>query len=114
MGAITDIIGCAPNNVADPQGKKFREVLNKGGEAAQQAALEMVASFAQGTISPALNHQPINPAYKRVWDDIIRAAQEFNDPGTFTTFIAYEWTSLVAGNKLHHNVIFRDGPERAG
>jgi hypothetical protein len=27
--------------------------------------------------------------------------------------IAYEWTSLVKGNNLHRNVIFRDGPERA-
>lgn len=114
MGAITDIIGGAPNIVADPQGKKFHDAFNKGGEAAQQAAQEMIASFSQGTISPALNYQPGNPAYKRVWDDIIAAAEEFNDPGTFTTFIAYEWTSLVAGDNLHRNVVFRDGPERAG
>lgn len=114
MGAITDIIGGAPNIVADPQGKKFHDAFNKGGEAAQQAAQEMIASFSQGTISPALNYQPGNPAYKRVWDDIIAAAEEFNDPGTFTTFIAYEWTSLVAGDNLHRNVVFRDGTERAG
>ena len=114
MGAITDIIGGAPNILADPQGKKFHDAFNKGGEAAQQASQEMIASFSQGTISPALNYQPGNPAYKRVWDDIIAAAEEFNDPGTFTTFIAYEWTSLVSGDNLHRNVIFRDGPERAG
>ena len=114
MGAITDIIGGAPNILADPQGKKFHDAFNKGGEAAQQASQEMIASFSQGTISPALNYQPGNPAYKRVWDDIMAAAEEFNDPGTFTTFIAYEWTSLVSGDNLHRNVIFRDGPERAG
>jgi len=114
MGAITDIIGGAPNILADPQGKKFNEAFNAGGEEALRAAQELVGLFGQGTLSPALNYQPGNPAYKRVWDDIIAAAEEFNNPGKFTTFIAYEWTSLVTGNNLHRNVIFRDGPERAG
>ncbi|NOC94566.1 DUF3604 domain-containing protein, partial [Ruegeria sp. HKCCD6604] len=111
MGAITDIIGGAPNILADEQGRYFHEEFNKGGEAALAAALELTAAFAQGQVSPALNYQPGNPAYARVWDEIIDAAEEYNDPGVFSTFIAYEWTSLVAGNNLHRNVIFRDGPE---
>ena len=114
MGAIIDIIGGAPNIVADEQGRRYHEAFVEGGPAAQQAVFEMIAAFAQGTISPALNYQPGNPAYERVWNDIIAAAEEFNNPGTFTTFIAYEWTSLVQGNNLHRNVIFRDGPDRAG
>ena len=114
MGAITDILGGAPNIMADEQGRYYNEKFNAGGETALRAAQELTAAFAQGKVSPALNYQPGNPAYARVWNDIIAAAEEFNDPGVFTTFIAYEWTSLVSGNNLHRNVIFRDGPERAG
>jgi len=114
MGAITDIIDGAPNILADPEGRKFHEDFNAGGQTAAQAMFRLINQFAQGEISPELNYQPGNPAYKRVWDDIVRAAEELNDPGTFTTFIAFEWTSLVSGNNLHRNVIFRDGPERAG
>ena len=114
MGAITDILRGTPNILADPQGAEFHEAFNAGGEEALRAAQRLVALFAQGEVSPALNYQPGNPAYKRVWDDLIRAAEEFNEPGKFTTFIAFEWTSLVKGNNLHRNVIFRDGPERAG
>ncbi len=114
MGAITDIIDGAPNILADPEGRKFHEDFNAGGQTAAQAMFRLINQFAQGEISPELNYQPGNPAYKRVWDDIVRAAEEFNDPGRFTTFIAFEWTSLVSGNNLHRNVIFRDGPERAG
>ncbi len=114
MGAITDIIGGAPNIMADPQGAAFNRAFNAGGTEALRAAQEMVRLFAQGELPEALNYQPGNPAYRRVWLDIIQAAEEFNDPGVFTTFIAYEWTSLVSGNNLHRNVIFRDGPERAG
>jgi hypothetical protein len=114
MGAITDIIGGAPNILADPHGAEYHKAFNAGGEEALRAAQRLIAEFAQGKVSPALNYQPGNPAYKRVWDDLIQAADEYNDPGVFTTFIAFEWTSLVSGNNLHRNVIFRDGPERAG
>ncbi len=114
MGAIIDILKGAPNIMADPDGRKFNEDFNAGGQRAADAMFRLITQFAQGKLSEAINYQPGNPAYRRVWDDIIRAAEEFNDPGTFTTFIAFEWTSLVKGNNLHRNVIFRDGPERAG
>jgi hypothetical protein len=114
MGAITDIIGGAPNIMADPQGAEFNRAFNAGGVEALRAAQELTRQFAQGELPAALNYQPGNPGYRRVWLDIIEAAEAFNDPGVFSTFIAFEWTSLVSGNNLHRNVIFRDGAERAG
>ena len=114
MGAITDIIDGVPSILADPLGRELHAEFAKGGIDAQRAVQKMIEAFSYGEVSPALNYQPGNPAYKRVWDENIAAAEEYNDPGKFTTFIAFEWTSLVAGNNLHRNVIFRDGPEKAG
>ena len=51
MGAITDIIGGAPNILADEQGRRFHESFAQGGEAARVAAFELTALFAQGEIS---------------------------------------------------------------
>lgn len=113
MGAILDIISGTPNIMADPDGRKLHEAMAIGGATAQQAVVDLVAQFSQGKVSPVINYQPGNPAYKRVWELIVEAAEEFNDPGVFTTFIAYEWTSLETGNNLHRNVIFRDGAARA-
>jgi len=113
MGAITDIISGAPNILADEQGLAMHNAFNAGGEEALRAMQQLIASFAQGTVSPALNYQPGNPAFATVWGEIIDAAEEFNNPGIFTTFIAFEWTSLVQGNNLHRNVILRDGPDVA-
>ena len=54
--------------------------------------------------------------HKSAWADVANAAEEFNDPGKFTTFIGYEFTTStdVEGGNLHRNVIFNssDAPIR--
>ncbi len=43
-----------------------------------------------------------------LWSKYVEIAEGFNDPGTFTTFLGYEWTSLPGGANMHRNIIFRD------
>ena len=46
--------------------------------------------------------------HKSAWADIARSANDHNDPGHFTTFIGYEFTTStdIEGGNLHRNVIF--------
>ena len=45
---------------------------------------------------------------KSAWQVAVEAAQAHNEPGQFTTFIAFEWSGAPGGGNLHRNVIFRD------
>jgi len=43
-----------------------------------------------------------------VWKQNIEAADKYYQPGKFTTFVAYEWTSAPNSRNMHRNVFFKD------
>ena len=111
MGFFPLIFSGDPSVMADPQGRKWHDMIHGGQGAA--AAIDIIQSFGKGTISKVIMPVPGTPAYRGAWDEIMKAAEEANDPGHFTAFIGYEWTSNTGGNNLHRNVIFRDGIDKA-
>jgi hypothetical protein len=100
-----------PAILADPQGRRWYDMVRSGQGAS--AAIEIIQNFGKGTISKAIFPVPGTTAYQNAWQEIIKSAEEANDPGHFTAFIGFEWTSNTGGNNLHRNILFRDNASKA-
>lgn len=115
LGFITDILASAPSVTQYEQGARWAKGFNAGGQVAVDATLDLIGTFSQGKMDPDMfaNYSPGSRRYATIWNDVIDAAEKYNDPGIFTAFIGFEWTSLVKGGNMHRNVIFRDNGDRA-
>jgi hypothetical protein len=115
MGIAFDIQKGAPNIMAVPKGKEWAEGFAKGGQAAGEAAFDLITHFAQMKVPVELLEQysPGSKIFNGVWDDMTETADKFNEPGRFTALIGFEWTSVPKGFNLHRNVILRDDGSRA-
>ncbi len=111
MGFFPDLFEGAPHILSDPTGKDWYNRVMAGEGVG--VALELISKFSQGQFPEALIYAPDSKPYKDAWAKTVKAAEQFNEPGTFTAFIGYEWTSLVKGANMHRVVIYRDGEDQA-
>jgi hypothetical protein len=97
-----------PALLADPAGKRWYDMYQAGGQQALDATLEAVLDI--GKAKPRFKSRE---AQRSAWDRETAAAEKYNEPGKFTAFIGFEWTSMPNSKNLHRVVIFRDGADRA-
>jgi hypothetical protein len=111
MGFFPDLLAGKQHMLADPTGKDWHERIQAGDGV--NVALEIIGKFSQGEFPETLAYTPDSTAYKSVWQETINAAEKYNNPGKFTAFIGFEWTSLVKGNNMHRVVVYRDDADKA-
>jgi hypothetical protein len=80
-------------------------VTSKDQNEATQAFAGILRAMSSGELDPALTDSAIS---RSVWSEIVRTADEHYEPGRFTTFPAFEWTSNPNKRNLHRVVLFRN------
>jgi hypothetical protein len=113
MGFFPRLYDGDPDMLADPTGKRWYEMVQAGGQDGVKAAIEIIVAFSKNKFPPALASVPGTPAYRDAWEVALKAAEKYNDPGRFTAFIGYEWTSNTNGANLHRVLVYRDNAEKA-
>ena len=105
MGVVRSLFMGDPRLAGSEVGKRFMQMAKEG--KGQQVFEELVATVNSNQPIEALNKVEIRAGN---WSDIVDAADRHNDPGTFTSFIGWEWSSIFEGANLHRVVFMpQDG-----
>ena len=101
LGLADAIANSDPGLLSDPFGKELYDLVIAGkGVDAFNALVQKISKGAEAKIKS-------ESMLRNAWTKIMELADQYNDPGEFTAFIGYEWTSQPGGNNLHRVVVFR-------
>lgn len=110
MGVVDQLIRGNDKLMEDDELQTLRGNLTSGGKGRAEAIGMITAVLIDENYSGPLLDEEV---MRSVWDDYLETADRYNEPGRFTALIGYEWTPTQSGDKLHRNVLYRDGAQLA-
>ncbi len=107
MGVIPMILQDDPLVANTPTGKRYKKMAEEGQEI---KVFEELIAQVNGVEppNPDLDNEKVNST---VWGRIMEAADRNNEPGKFTAFMGWEWSSTPNGANLHRVVVMKGGKE---
>ena len=108
MGVIPNILKDNPLVANTETGKRYKKMFAEGKSI--EVFGELIGQINKVTpINPELGNEEIS---RSVWGEIMSAADNHNEPGKFTAFMGWEWSSTPGGANLHRVVIMKEGKEK--
>jgi hypothetical protein len=108
MGIIPKVFSGDPVVADTESGKRWKAWSDAGNP--QKAFAEGIATANSGNPLEDFQKEEVRSS---VWSDIVEAAEHHNEPGKFTAFIGWEWSSIPNGANLHRVVFMDKSKEQA-
>jgi hypothetical protein len=108
IGLASAIRESNPLLLSEEWGRWIHERFNAGQDGRMEAVRDVVNRGVSGN-----NPFGSDELTRSIWDEFIKTADEYNEPGRFSAMIGFEWTSTPMGDNLHRVVVFRDGADKA-
>lgn len=108
LGIIPGLRRADPLLQQSEEGRRWSAALQSGDvELIYKSAMELLATVAKR--EPAFEFEEFT---QNVWQDAAETADRMNQPGFFTAFTGFEWTSQPYGACLNRVVIFGDDADK--
>lgn len=111
MGVIPELAKGNELLLKTTKGQDWKNMLDEG--KGQQMFFQLVGRLNRDPSDPVLAEVNADTIRRSVWESIVDTAENHNEPGKFTAFIGWEWSSLPDGRNLHRIVFTPDGKDKA-
>lgn len=108
-GTMMEVYAGNKTLLTDPAVKRWNKMLHASADESFKATMEMIDGVAAKSLPPGLLDKTF---IRSVWEKHTDVVDKHNEPGKFTAFHGYEWSSHPGGNNLHRVVMFRDARDK--
>jgi hypothetical protein len=120
LGAMPKLFAGDPTFAETPTGGALLKLAGSRSAVELQRVYDLLASVGSGVATPGAPtpqqaYADLHGGEKRrsTWNELIDAAERYNQPGVFTALIGWEWSSQPGGGNIHRVVFTPQGGEVA-
>ena len=102
LGLMPRLFGGDERVLATDYGRMLYDQSKEGDDGFYRAAMILI-----GDLSMNERKMRVPELEASIWREVAETADRHDEPGRFTAFTGYEWTSMIEGDNLHRVVVYR-------